>query len=956
VEAVSLDPPRRSTIPLISVFLILLAALPLHVRGQTSGSIIGRVVDAQSGDAIVAATIEVVGTSLRALSGDDGRFIIGSVPPGERTLRIEHLGYKPLVLEGVIVRTGRSQEVRVEMSAAPVRIEGVVVEVERVRLVEPDVSASHDIIVRRELRELPVDRIQQVLELTPGVSGGHFRGGRVGQEVYVVDGMELKNQFEAASQGAGLELSPTSLDELEVITGGFGAQYGSALSGVVSYVTRRGDSDRWRGRASVMTDQWAPESLFSGFTALSLSGGGPVPFLGGGATLFIDLLGQGMLDADPRARGLTCLEPSDVDEDVAAQITQLRITAPDLACPFEHAMLPHQRGDKMIGFARLDRQLTRNVRFYTTFLRNRTQRELYTPEFRYSQGSQLGQRTTGTLATLNLDWSRNSPRSAYQLSSRFGVMRLDRYLGAVDPATFEGTRIGGFGLGTFQFLGEDFARSDIEDQIASARPIPGYLAPAGSMASPFGYAGQGLFFTDGTPHIANWARSDLLSFDVAGGVTTLAGSSFRAGASTKLYGVESYERTLSHLTGSLPNYARFYPATFSGFTESLIAVAEEMTINVGVRVDAFRSGLSYQLDRVDFLSPIIDPQWNLSVNPRFGVAMPVPGTDNAAALRFNYGYVSQPPDFRYFLDTTVGDSLRTDIRRQGNPALSFERGKSYEMGLSALLNPNASASLALFRKELSHLVSGSMRIGTTGDMLFSTDDEGTVRGLELALRARWSSLALRASWALQKATGVASGTDSDSLISGDRRFIEYPLAFDRRHSIDVAAFYGRAAGNSASRWSAALTSSVQSGYPIDRIAASGEVEARATYLPWTSTIDLRFTRDVGRLPGCDGCAWRVTADGRNLLGRDNIIAVRRDSGGLGPTLAAIQAVVDAMPTPADIPAESPLYSAAIDLDRNGIITQAEFRTARQAAVLSRFDPSLYFGEPRQLRLGIEIAF
>jgi hypothetical protein len=589
-------------------------------------------------------------------------------------------------------------------------------------------------------------------------------------------------------------------------------------------------------------------------------------------------------------------------------------------------------------------------------VRNRYQRELYTPEFRYNPSVQLGQRTTGTLGTLNLDWSRNTPTRAYHVAGRVGLMRLDRYLGALDPATFDGTRIGGFAPGSFEFLGEDFVRSPIEDQLAAPRPVPGYEAPGGSFGSPFGLAGSGIFFTEGTPHIANWAKTDMLSMDLVTEVLGVTGSSVRAGASGRLYSVESYERTLSHLTGSLPNYARFYPATASGFSEARIAITDEMTMNVGVRVDAFRSGIDFRATREDFLSPVIDAKWNLSINPRFGVAMPIPGTDNSAALRFNYGYVSQPPDFRYFLDTTVGDSLRTDIRRQGNPALSFERGKSYEMALSSLLGSNAGASLTVFRKELTHLVTGSMRIGATGDPLASTDDQGTVQGAELSVRARWSALSLRASWAVQKATGVASGTDSDSVITGDQRFVEYPLAFDRRHSIDIALMYGRGAG-AESPWSAALTSSVQSGYPIDRIAAAdgGSEEVSVAYLPWTSTIDLRLSRDLGQLPVCD-CTWRVMADGRNLLDRENIIAVRRDTGGLGPTLPALRDLADAMQAPGDIPAESPLYSAGIDLDSNGIITQSEFGLARTAAALSRFDPSLYFGEPRQLRLGIEVAF
>lgn len=946
---------RRSLIyPAILLFTLLIAA-PLE--GQTIGSITGRIVDAGTGAGIEAVAVEVVGTSLRGLTGEDGRFIIGAVPPGERSLRIEHLGYTPQVLEGIIVRTGRTQDIRIELTAAPVAVEGVIVEAERVRLVEPDVSQSHDIIVARELRTLPVDRIEQVVEMTPGVSGGHFRGGRVGQEVHVVDGMELKNQFEASSQGAGIELSPTSLEEVEVITGGFGAQYGSALSGVVSYVTRRGSSEEWEGRASVLTDQWAPESMFSGFTGVSGSAGGPLPFLGGGATLFVDVLAQGMLDAEPRARGLTCLRDADVIPALAAEIDNLRTNAASLLCPYESSMLPHQRGDKLIGFARLDRQIGRNVHFYSTFVRNRDQRELYTSEFRYNPDAQLGQRTTGTLGTLNLDWSRNTSSRAYHVAGRIGLMRLDRYLGAVDPATFDGSRPGGFGPDAFEFFGEEYARSPIAEQLAAPQPVPGYEAPGGLIGSPFGLAGSGIFFTEGTPHIANWAKTDMLSMDVVTEVLGVSGSSVRAGASGRLYSVESYERTLSHLTGSLPNYARFYPATMSGFSEMRIAITDEMTMNAGVRVDAFRSGIDFRATRDDFLSPVVDAKWNVSLNPRFGVAMPIPGTDNAAALRFNYGYVSQPPDFRYFLDTTVGDSLRTDIRRQGNPALSFERGKSYEMALSSLLGQNAGASLTIFRKELSHLATGSMRIGASGDPLFSTDDQGTVQGMELSMRARWSTLSLRASWALQKATGVSSGTDSDSVITGDRRFVEYPLAFDRRHSIDVAVLYGRGAG-AESPWSAALTSSVQSGYPIDRIAAAGEGadDVSVAYLPWTSTIDLRLSRDLGRLPVCGGCTWRVMADGRNLLDRENIIAVRRDTGGLGPALPALQELVDRLQSPGDIPAESPLYSLGIDLDDNGIITPSEFGYARTAAALSRFDPSLYFGEPRQLRFGIEVTF
>jgi hypothetical protein len=951
------SPSERATLRFPTLFLLLLL-LPAGAYAQTTGSIIGRVVDKATGAGLAAATIFVTGSNTRVVADNEGRFVIGAVAPGERTLRVEQIGYKPQLVEGVLVRTGRSQEVRIELESAPVALPGVSVETQRVRIVEPDVSNTHDIIVARELRDLPVDRLEQVVEMTPGVSGGHFRGGRVGQESYVVDGLELKNQFEASSGDSGLELSPTSLEELEVITGGFGAQYGSALSGVVSYVTRRGNRERWDGRASFLTDQWAPASMFHGFTGGSVSAGGPLRFIGDRTTLFVDLLAQGMIDADPRGRGLSCVSADDADADLAGEIARLRTAAPGLVCPYTNDMLPHQRGDKLIAFSRFDHDLSDNFHLNATLLRNRVQRELYTPEFRYSQAGQLGQRMVGTLGTLNVDWSRNTTERAFNVTARAGVMRLDRYLGVVDASTFEGTRIGGFGFGSFEFLGEDYVRSPIEEQLASPQSVPGYSAPGGATGTPYGLAGQGIFFIDGSPHIASYAKTDLLALDLVGNMLMLSGSSLRSGVSAKVYKIESYERTLSYLTGSSPNYARFYPGSVSGFGETQIAISDEMTINVGMRVDAFKSGIDFRADRTDFLSPVLDAGWNISMNPRFGVAMPVPGTNNRAALRFNYGYVSQPPDFRYFLDTAVGDSLRTDIRRQGNPSLSFERGKNYEVGVSAMLSPSAGFGFTVFRKELSHLVSGSLRLGATGDPLYSTDDEGSVRGAELSVRGRWSSLSMRASYALQKATGVASGTDSDSVITGDARFVEYPLAFDRRHSIDVAIMYGRAAGASESPWSASLTSSTQSGYPVDRLLAAESSDSRVpAYLPWTSTIDLRASRDLGKLPVCDGCAWRITADGRNLLGRENVIAVRRDTGGLAPTLTSVRALADRMQAPGNsIPVESAYYNALVDANRDGLITADEFRNARMAAAIDRFDPSLYFGEPRQLRLGFEVTF
>jgi hypothetical protein len=951
-------PTRHSLI--LTTFLVLFTAT--GAVAQTTGSIVGRVVDRASGQPLVGVDIRLERLPHRVTTGPDGRFVIGAVPPGERDIRVEHLGYKPVVMTRIAVRTGTAAEVRVEMETSPVEVAPVIVRADRARLIEPEVSSTHEVVVGREIRELPVDRIEEVLELTTGVSEGHFRGGKVGQEIYVVDGVELKNQLEASREGFGLELSPSSLEEVDVITGGFGAEFGSALSGVVSYTTRRGNPERWETRAAFTTDQWAPASVFRGFTGLSLSVGGPLRFLGNGATLFADVLAQGMLDADVRGRGLTCLTEDDSSDDLAAAIVALRTNpgTANLYCPYESGIIPNQRGDKYIAFARFDKPLSPLWNLMSSVLRNRTQRELYTSEFKYNPTYQLGQRFTGTMGNVNLERLKQSPNGSTSFTLRGALMRLDRYLGVVDPSTFEGTDIAGFRPAGFKFIGEDFARQDILQQIDLGSAIPGYIQPGGVANSPFGTAGAGIFSTEGTPTVANWSRSDLYSGDIALARFLPSGSSYRGGLAGKVYRVETYERANAHLPGSTPNYARFFPATVAAYGEADIQTEDGMHFQFGLRVEGFRSGINFQADRVDFLSPIVETSWKISLMPRLGAAFPIPGTEGKTGVRFNFGRVAQPPDFRYFLDSTIGDSLRTDIRRQGNPNLAFEKGTSYEVGFSHLFSENVAINLSGFRKNLENLVSGNLQINdVNSDGTFLAGDFGSVQGVEATLRARWQGVSGRLGWALQKAKGLTSGNENDSTFVGaDPAKTEYPLAFDRRHSIDLALFFGRGAGLEKP-WSVAVTTTAQSGYPLLRDATGTGAGAREVtqYLPWTNTTDLRASWDFGSAFVCDRCNWRVVFDGRNILGMKNVLALRRETGALSPTLAQVQALANAQPVPPEaIPRESPAYVEYLDANRDGLISTQEATAARFAAALDRFDPTLFFGEGRQIRLGVEVNF
>jgi hypothetical protein len=936
-----------------------LAASP--VSGQEAGSVLGRVVAAETGQPLPNARIELVDQPGATLSADDGRFILVGVPPGDRTLRISLIGYRSLTVDGVFVRAGRGTRVDPQLVPEALELPGVTAEVDRIRLIEPEISATHEVVLGRELRELPADNVAEVVELAPGVSDGHFRGGRVGQEVYVIDGLEFKNQLEASSSGTGLELPPTSLQELEVMTGGMGAQYGNALSGVVRYVTRRGDAERWGAVSSFRTDHWAPDELYRGFSSLSVTAGGPLAFLGPGSTLFADLLVQGLQDADPRARGLTCLRQGDGDAALDGLIRDVveDATTARLYCPYQDPSFPHQQGEKILGFLRWDQAIGSGLGLTASLLANRFQRQLYTSELKYNAEDQLGQRTKGLLAMVALDWTKQAVGSGVHVTARLSAVRLDRHLGALDPWTFNGRgRIGGVGLADFRFRGEEFVRSPIEEQLLSGSAVPGYRDPGGSTGSPFGPAGEGIFFTEGTTDLANWSRSEFLAADVVGEVLSAAGHRLRGGASGKWWRVERYERVLSHLAGSSPNYTRFFPTTLGGFAEVTLAAADELNVYVGARVEAFQSGLSFRPDRVDFLSPVVDTEWKTAVLPRIGVTGPIPGTEGRTAFRFNYGVVSQPPDFQFFLDTSIGDSLRTDVRRQGNPNLSFERGTAFEVALSHLFTDAVAATLVGFRKELTNLVSGSLDFPGFAPNQFTTGDFGTVRGLELSLRGQWRRVRARLGYSLQKATGVVSSALADEPEVAGASREEFPLSFDRRHSGNLALLFGRAAGDPEPPWSLSTVATLKSGYPIVRARdeVESDVTGEPTHLPWTFRVDVRGAWRFGSLPGCAACGWRVLAEVKNLFGQDNVVALRGDTRTVAPPAEAVEELARGLAISHPIPRESPRYSAQIDLDGDGRITPMEFDKARLAAALDRFDPSLFYGEPLQLRLGVEVVF
>ena len=248
----------------------------------TAGTIEGTVVDAQ-GLAIPGASVIVTGSQgARTFVTDaDGRFFAPFLQPGAYTVRVELQGFRPVTVEDVNVALGS----RVSMGSLTLGVGGLA-ETVQVVASEPTVDLTSSSIgsnIESDfLARLPTQRrVSDVIQLAPGVAGSGGAGeanpsisGASGLEnQYVIDGVNITNSGYGAigsysivfgSLGSGVPFD--FIEEVQVKTGGYSAEFGQATGGVVQAVTKSG-GNQFRG--SVFS-YYQPEAFQSEFTPVVL--------------------------------------------------------------------------------------------------------------------------------------------------------------------------------------------------------------------------------------------------------------------------------------------------------------------------------------------------------------------------------------------------------------------------------------------------------------------------------------------------------------------------------------------------------------------------------------------------------------------------------------------------------------------------------------------------------------
>ena len=228
---------------LVAMFAVLVACSASFA--QTVGKVSGVVRDAQTKQPLPAVNVVIVGTTIGASTTMEGSYFILNIPPGKYDIQASIIGYQKMLVRDVIVNAGRTTTLDFDLPEVAIELNEIVVQAVRPD-VEKEKTSTSEIIRFEDVQTLPgVRNVSDIIGLAADVVDGHFRGGRTGEEYYTLQGMGIINPLDNSS--AFLPIM-SGVEEVEVITSGFGAQYGNAQSGVVNISMREGKTDRWQTR------------------------------------------------------------------------------------------------------------------------------------------------------------------------------------------------------------------------------------------------------------------------------------------------------------------------------------------------------------------------------------------------------------------------------------------------------------------------------------------------------------------------------------------------------------------------------------------------------------------------------------------------------------------------------------------------------------------------------------
>ncbi len=246
---------------LVLICTFALIALPFVARGQDTGYITGTVTD-KSGGAVAGAEVTVANTArgiIRTVpTNTSGDYLVSALPAADYSVAVTAKGFEKYVENHIVLAAAEKRRVDVQLTVGAIA-EQVVVEGGTAPAVETQSSEVSNTIDSKQVSQLALNgrNFTQLINLTPGVSDqtGQDEGvvGVFGNAAYSVNGGRTEynnweidggmNMDDGSATSLNVYPNVDAIQEFQVLTSSYGAQYGKSGGATVEVVTKSGTKE-----------------------------------------------------------------------------------------------------------------------------------------------------------------------------------------------------------------------------------------------------------------------------------------------------------------------------------------------------------------------------------------------------------------------------------------------------------------------------------------------------------------------------------------------------------------------------------------------------------------------------------------------------------------------------------------------------------------------------------------
>ncbi len=766
-----------------------------------NGGVQGTIQDSKTGELLPGVNVILKGTYYGAASDFNGKYSINNVSPGTYTLEVSFIGFKTMQFTGIKVNPGVFTKIDIKLEETVLTLEQDVVVVGDKPLVDVEETQTKKTLSKEDIELSKVENVTDLLTQQVGVvqndNSIHIRGGRAYENAFLLDGVSVQDPL--AGTGFGLQLSASALEEMEVITGGFNAEYGQATSGVVNIRTREGGK-RFNGYLSYKTDKLA------------------------------SLDNPHVFNQDIYEASLSGPEP----------LTQLLLPAIGLNIPGEITFFANFFGGFSDGITQ-GYYKPRKVSLYSStfggtrfapkyenswyWLGKITYKISPTIKLGYSFNQSVSINQNSQSLQSNLEYVEPSPGYQYEFQNLFENANVFTHNNLYHTISFTHT----VNSKTYYDLKVNWYYTNLRTD-ANGKNWFDYEQPRDISNFPVQYyninrdtigviPGDG-FWDVGNPY--TWRDHFVNEISFKGDITSFFDekNKFKAGFNfqfREMQVIDIYQPWVGDL-GLNNDIYKVYPAIGALYAQDNINFGG-MILNFGLRFDFWFPG-KYVDDAIkdpevvtipdevrtryrnESISWFGDRYFKARLSPRLGISHPI--TDNQT-LFFSYGHFSKWPKPQFVYAKLSPYNAQSSFQRFGNPNLKPETTVAYELGVKTQFTEDDVLTITAYYKDIFDYVNtrtarvSSARFATQRFTTYVNSDYARSRGLEFEFRKRlgkWFSAS--AMFTYSEVTGKSSSADEGVLIAEgtlEESIREQYVPWDRPITASVFANFYVAPGN-----------------------------------------------------------------------------------------------------------------------------------------------------------------